>query len=156
MQPLRSKRKSESGAVIVEFAWVMMPTLGFMFITMTIAWVIFAWSCVQEGVREGARAAVTCTPNTGLTAAIQQTVIANSLGFVTSSNASGVLHVQYFTQPNLALLPVGQQVVNGDIVKISVQGLPVYQFPAILWTPSLLSVGASSADVMSCTSPATP
>jgi Flp pilus assembly protein TadG len=148
------KRKAESGAILVEFALVLLPTLGFLFLLMTLAWVIFAWACIQEGVREGARAAVTCTPATGLNAAVQQVVKQYSFGFVNSANSSSVLSIRYYDP--ITLQPVTGNVVTGDVVKITVSGLRVYQFAPILLTYTPLYVSAISADVMSCPSPATP
>jgi Flp pilus assembly protein TadG len=148
------KRKGESGAALVEFALVLLPTFGFLFLLMTLAWMIFAWACVQEGVREGARAAVTCSPVTGLNAAVQQVVQQYSFGFINSGNSSSVLTIRYYDP--ITLQPVSGNVMTGDVVKITVSGLHVYQFAPILMSYTPLYISASSADVMSCSSPASP
>lgn len=148
------KRKAESGATLVEFALVLLPTFGFLFLLMTLAWVIFAWACVQEGVREGARAAVTCSPATGLNATVEQVVQQYSFGFINSGNSSSVLTISYYDP--ITLQPISGNVMTGDVVKITVSGLHVYQFAPILLAYTPLYLSATSADVMSCPSPATP
>jgi Flp pilus assembly protein TadG len=151
-----ARRRRESGAAIVEFALALLPLLGFMFLLMALAWIVFAWACVQEAVREGARTAVTCTPVTGLNNAIQQVVQTYSFGFVNASNASSVFSVQYLDPTTLS--PIAGQVYSGDVVKVSVSNLPVTTFAPIMraGTASVLLVGATSSDIMSCPTPATP
>jgi Flp pilus assembly protein TadG len=150
----RVKRKAESGAALVEFGLVLLPTLGFLFLLMTLAWVIFAWACVQEGLREGTRAAVTCTPATGLNAAVQQVVEQYSFGFINSGNVSSVMTIRYYDP--ITLQPISGNVITGDVVKITVSRLRVYQFAPILLSYTPLYVSGSSADIMSCPSPASP
>lgn len=148
-------RRGESGAALIEFALVLLPTLGFLFLLLTLSWVIFGWVCIQEAVREGARTAVTCTPSIGLTAAVDSVVEQYSFGFVTTKNASSVLSVSYYDPTTLK--PISGNVTTGDVVKVAVNGLQLYQFAPILengYTP--LYVSAASADMMSCPTPATP
>ena len=147
-------RKRESGAVLVEFAFVLLPTMGLVFLLLNLAWAIFIWACAQEGVREGARVAITCNPTNGsLWNSIQPVVQQFSLGFVPSS----ALQVQYFyLNPNTnALSPVNPpaQVSNGDIVKVSVSALKINPLAAIVFSPTPMYVSASAADIMACPSP---
>lgn len=149
-----ARRRRQSGAALVEFAISLMPLLGFMFLLIALAWIVFAWACVQEAVREGARAAVTCTPSSGLNAAIQQVVEQYSFGFVNSNNAGQVFSVQYLDPTTLS--PVTGQVYSGDVVKVVVSNLPVYTFAPIMRPNSPIVLGAASSDIMSCPTPATP
>lgn len=158
-------RKSESGAALIEFSLVLIPSLGCIFLLIALAWVIFAWACVQEGVREGTRVAVTCTPATGLNAAIKQVVQQYSFGFINASNIGTVVSVQYLDPSSLA--PISGQIYTGDVVKVTVSNLPVDTFVPILQAGANgtgqqlraagpLHVSASAADIMSCPTPATP
>lgn len=158
-------KKSESGAALIEFSLVLIPSLGCIFLLIALAWVVFAWACVQEGVREATRVAVTCTPATGLNAAIKQELQQYSFGFVNPSNIGTVVSVQYLDPSSLA--PITGQVYTGDVVKVSVNNLPVNTFVPILQSgphgtgqqlrsSGPLYVGATAADIMSCPTPATP
>lgn len=149
------RKRRQSGSAVVEFAWVLLPLLGMLFLLMGLAWVIFAWACVQEAVREGARTAVTCTPSTGLNSAIQQTVETYSFGFVNANNAASVFNVSYYDPNSLAQISSGQ-VYSGDVVKVSIKNLPIYGFAPILHANSPIMVSAISSDILSCPSPATP
>jgi Flp pilus assembly protein TadG len=144
------RKQSESGAVLVEFAFVLLPTMGFMFLLMALAWVIFAWACVQEGVREGARTAVTCSPSSGLNTAVQQTVQQYSFGFADANN----VQVDYLDASTLKQKT--GLIYSGDVVKVSISNLPVSTFAPIMGITSPLYVSASAADVMSCLTPASP
>jgi hypothetical protein len=150
--PARLRR--QSGTALVEFSLVLLPTLACLFVLMTLAWMIFAWACVQEAVREGARAAVTCVPATNLNATIQQVVETYSFGFINSNNVSSVFAVAYYDP--ITLSPISGKIITGDVVKVSVSGLPIYQFAPIMLTYTPLYLGAASADIMSCPSPASP
>ncbi len=155
--PVIRRRNRESGAALIEFAFVLMPTLGCMFLLMQLAWMVFAYGCVQEGVREGVRAAINCTPSGGLNANIQSVVEQYSFGFVNPNNVSSVLKVNYYAP--VTLTPVTGQVNTGDVAQVTVSNVGIYSFAPILgWgnASSKLYVGATSADVMSCYSPATP
>lgn len=148
------RRRTQSGAAIIEFGFALLPLLGMLFLLMSLAWVVFAWGCVQEGVREGARVAVTCTPSTGLNATILQTVETYSFGFVNSNNATSVFNVTYYDPTTLTALSSSSQVNSGDVVKVSVKNLAVYGFAPILRSNSPVSVTAVSSDIMSCSSAA--
>ena len=138
---------------------MLLSTLGTVLsvvLLIALAWVIFAWTCVQEAVREGARVAVTCTPSTGLNSAIQQVVERYSFGFVNAGNVASVFSVQYLDPTTLSA--VSGTVYSGDVVKVSVSNLSVNTFAPVMrgGTPSVLLIGASSSDIMSCPTPATP
>jgi Flp pilus assembly protein TadG len=148
------RRRRQSGATIVEFGLSLMPLLGFVFLILALSWVIFAWACIQEAVREGARTAVTCSSSTALNSTIISVVKQYSFGFVNSGNAANVVQIQYFDPTTL--LPITGQVFTGDVVKVSISNLPVYAFAPIMRANSPIVLGAASSDIMSCPSPATP
>ena len=142
---------SERGAALVEFGFVLLPTMGFIFLLLTLAWAVFAWACVQEGVREGARVAVTCTPTTSLNAAISSIVQQYSFGFVKPTNVS----ITYLDPTTLTAITT-PQVYTGDVVNVKVSNVRVTGFANIMGSSGPLTVSASAADIMSCPSPATP
>ena len=148
------KRRGESGAAIVEFGIVLLPTLGFLFLLLNLAWIIFEWACVQEAVREGVRSAITCSPSAGLNAFVDQIVEQYSFGFINSSNVGNVVSINYYAPGTLS--PVNGPVTTGDVVVVSVSGLKVSTFAGIMYTPQALYISANSADIMSCSSPASP
>lgn len=87
-KPVSRKRRRESGSVLVEFSLVIIPLFGFIFLIINVAWIIFAWASLQEGVREGVRLGVTGTiigTNTGLDGSIAQMVQEASVGFANSA-----------------------------------------------------------------------
>ena len=150
----KARREHESGTAIVEFGLVILPAMGFLFLLMNVAWIIFGWACVQEAVREGVRAAVTCSPTTGLNAAVDQVVEQYSFGFINAQNAPSYVSVNYYSPTTLA--PVSGLVTTGTVVKVSVNGLPLNTFAAILHSAIPIHLSATSADLMACSTPATP
>ena len=142
-------RNREKGAALVEFALVLVPTLGFVFLFFQIAWLVYAWACVQESVREGVRYGITCPVSSGLNAAIQKVVVQYSFGFVVAGNAKQYFSVHYYspTDPSTEVAP---PIKSGDIIKVTVDALPVYLFPPILHDSTPILITAASADVMSC------
>lgn len=150
------RKRRESGSTMVEFAFVITILLAFVMLYINLVWTLFTWACVQESIREGVRAAVTCTPSTGLTAAIESSIETYSFGFINSSNVGTVVSIQYLDPTTLS--PVTTSTVNtGDVVKITISNLKVTLFaPLLVPKASPIYVGAVSADVMACATAATP
>lgn len=48
-----AKRHAERGSTLVEFSLVILPLIGFLFLTLDVAWIFFGWACIQEAAREG-------------------------------------------------------------------------------------------------------
>jgi Flp pilus assembly protein TadG len=151
---LTARRLRERGTALTEFALVFLPTLGLLFLLANLSWIVFAWACVQEGVREGVRTAITCSPSTGLNAAVQSVVQHYSFGFINAQNAPSILTIQYYSQPTNTV--VSGPITTGDIVKVSVSGLQLDVFASGFFNSSPIYIGATSADVMACSNPATP
>lgn len=125
---LRSSRNSRNrsdrqrGAVFVEFSLVLIPLLALMFLTLDLAWVLFGWASLQEGVREGVRFGVTgqvLAPNTGLDPSIEQMVQLCSFGFLNAGNAPTIT-VQYFSPITLQEV-TGQPgaTAGGNVIKVT-------------------------------------
>ncbi len=149
----RSKR--QSGSTIVEFACAALPLFAFIFLYLNLAWVIFEWACVQEAVREGVRAAVTCTPTTALNTSIDGVIETYSFGFINAANVGSTVTIQYLDPSTLSPITTGT-VTTGDVVKITISSLKVNIFAPVWSTVSPMYIGAVSADVIACRTPATP
>src|ERR1700685_4328273 len=93
--PVRRKR-GERGSTLVEFAFVLVPTLGLLFMSMNVAWVFFGWACLQQAVREGVRYGITGPVPSGLDSAITTFVTNMSIGFINNGN-NPTIRIQYFT-----------------------------------------------------------
>jgi Flp pilus assembly protein TadG len=144
------RRCRESGSVIVEFAMVLVPMLAMIFLLMDTAWLIFAKATLQEAVREGVRYGITGGAGcTSLNACIQSTIQQYSFGFVTSSNASSVITINYYSPTNTGTALSGcGATTGGNVVEVSVSGISLVPL-APLWRSSApLNLSASSSDVM--------
>ena len=157
MQPagtrfVKTVRRREAGTAIVEFAFVILPAMGLLFLLMNLAWILFGWACVQEAVREGVRSAVTCAapPTIGITTAAEGIVAQYSFGFLNTQNVASYTTVSFYS-PTLVPLKSTDPVTSGTVVKISVTGLPLATFAEILiHSPIPIQLSAASADIMAC------
>jgi Flp pilus assembly protein TadG len=165
-QSYRVKNR-ESGSAMVEFAAVILPVMALVLMLMDVAWILFAWGCIQEGAREGARLAITgsctlvganpCTSSSesNLDQAIRQQVVQYSFGFVTTSNASSLVSVDYY--PSTGYSSSGSPTsLNGqtnatatnNIVKVTVHNVTIDSFGPIFRTWVPISLAASASDVL--------
>lgn len=62
MRSLERRSKSEKGVEAVEFALMLLPVFGLIFLIVNVARVIFARACLQEAVRGGVRYVITGRP----------------------------------------------------------------------------------------------
>lgn len=114
---------------MLEWALVILPTLGIITSFFDVSFALFSWTTLQNAVREGVRYAITFQTASGLgqDASIKQVVATNSMGLLSSS--STLIQVNYFlpTAPNTAIAvgasPAGN--VPGNIVEVSVQAYPL-------------------------------
>jgi Flp pilus assembly protein TadG len=147
----------ERGSVAVEFSLVLLPLFALLLMTMDLAWILFGWACIQEGVREGVRYAVTGSgqSETTLDSSIRNVVKQYSFGFVNSSNVSSVVTVDYYSAASFSSSTTPTPVNGltgatgkGNVVKVTVSGVAVGTFGPIFrnWTP--MTLAASSSDVM--------
>ena len=136
---------------------MVLPLMAILFMTVDIAWIIFASACIQEGAREGVRYAVTGsgTAETALDTSVKSVVKQYSFGFAKTSNIS----IDYYpaTGYSSAGTPASidgtsQATAVGNIVKVTVQGVSMSSFGPLFrtWTPLQL---VGHALPMSCNSP---
>jgi len=157
----RRKKARERGSTLVEFMLVLIPTLGMLFMSINMAWILFGWACLQQAVREGVRYGITGPVSSGMDSAITTFVTNMSMGFISTGN-NGTITVQYFS-PNTYTELTGQAgaTQSGNVLKISasisIKSLvPVWQSNGNLgtftaWAPTL---AAASADVLETPTPA--
>jgi len=134
------------GAELIEVTLILAPLLGITFLLLDLSMAIFLRSTFQHAVREGVRYAITGQNKPGPCQddSIKKIVQTNAIGFLTSSSASGYIHVHFIN-------PVTGTVTNnqgGNIVEVSVEG---YQFNP--WAPFLslrspVNIWARAYDVM--------
>lgn len=141
MRRVTRARKSEKGAEAVEFALMLLPVFGLIFLIVNVAWVIFARACLQEAVRAGVRYAITGQSDASIQALVQQ----SSFGVIPSGNA-GCVTVQYFSPTDLST-PVTTP-VGGDVVEISISNVGVRPLAPLLISSAALPLSASASDIM--------
>lgn len=155
------RKARERGTAIVEFTFVVIPTLVLVCMSANLAWILFGWACLQSAVREGVRYGITGPVTTGMDSAIDTFVTTMSVGFINSNN-NPTIKVQYYS-PTTYTEVTGQSGATqaGNVLKvtatISLQSLlPVWSSSGKFggtftsWAPTLT---AASADVLETSTP---
>jgi Flp pilus assembly protein TadG len=137
----------QEGSNLVEFSLVILPLLAIVFLIIDSAWVIFAKSSLQWAAREGVRYAITSQtmPGLGQDASVKTVVQQSAFGFLAGNAGLNSISISYYDPATLAATSSN---AGGNIVLVSVSGVPVAPL-APLWrdsTASLISV--MSSDVM--------
>ncbi len=153
------KKRRQRGSALIEFSMVVLPAFALVLMTLDLAWILFAWACIQEGAREGVRFAVTgqlAQGYSGQDASIQAAIEMYSFGFVNATNASSVVNIQYYSP--LTMTPVNGVGSNagGNVIKVTIGPISVGTFGPIFrhWTP--INLEAAASDVMEGTPNNTP
>ena len=160
-RPARKRR--ENGNASIEFGLVIIPLFALVFLLVDLAWMLFGWASLQEGVREGVRFGVTGNPPTytGLDAAIAARVKLCSFGFLKNATLDGTtapsITVQYFTPTNFTNV-TGQAgaTVGGNVLKVTASLtltsiIPVWQSNGKAmgtFAPWTITLTAASSDCM--------
>ena len=144
------RRKRQRGSAIVEFGLTLVPLLALLFLTLDLAWMLFAWACIQEGVREGVRFAITGQSSAKIVALVQQ----RSFGIIKSSSQ---VQLGYYSPSNPGQsLPNPPSACSGDIVKIAVTGVSITPLAPLWHSKSPISLSGAAADLVEPTSTCTP
>ena len=140
----RGKRR-ERGSTLIEFTLTLLPLMALLMLTFDTVWSLFAAACLQEGVREGVRFAITGQSDASIRARVQQ----YSFGFVTDSSSNGPVQVNYYSpsDPSTPITGTGSN-CSGNIVKVVVSGVSVKPVAPIWRSASPLILSASSADIV--------
>jgi Flp pilus assembly protein TadG len=116
----KQRAARQRGAELVEFGLVLIPLLGFVFITCNLAWCLFNRATLQYAVREGVRYAVTSRTlkDKCHVDSIKTVVQNNSFGLLNGTQGWDRIHVS-FTDP--VTFKEGTN-AGGQIVEVSVEG----------------------------------
>jgi hypothetical protein len=142
---------SEAGSTLVEFSITLVPMLALLFLTMDVAWAIFARATLQHAVREGVRFGVTGQILAGkgcLGSSIQQVVAQNSFGFIPASKASQYVSVSYYSPTTLTPVLGAGGAAGGNVVQVSVSSIGLRAMAPLWHGASPISLSAVASDVM--------
>ncbi|MBV9937239.1 MAG: pilus assembly protein [Acidobacteriaceae bacterium] len=141
----RGRKKRERGSTLVEFTLTILPLLGLLMLTLDLAWVLFAWASIHEGVREGVRYAITMQSDDSIRAVVEQ----YSFGFVNDTSKNGPIQISYFAPDNTPKDPNDPHGNSpSNIVKIVVSGVSINPMAPIWRSASPILLTASSADIV--------
>ena len=118
----------DEGTEIVEFSLVIIPMLGLVFLIMNVAWMIFAKATLQEAVREGVRFGVTgqvIIGQAGVSSSIRQVVQQYSEGFISASNASSEITIQYLSPQTLTPVTGVTSCEGGNVLQVTASNVSV-------------------------------
>jgi Flp pilus assembly protein TadG len=139
----RRRRRSQGGNAFIEMSLGFLPFFALIFGILDFSLAIFVNNTLQEAAREGVRYAITYnttykgTSYASQTLAIQAVVESNSMGFLTTSNGTSYVKVNYYLPNDLSTpaktsdLPktvnnVYIQYLNqtGNVVEVQVNNFP--------------------------------
>jgi Flp pilus assembly protein TadG len=121
------RRRRSGGNALVESAFTLLPTFALIFAFIDFGLMLFRWSSLQNGVREGVRYAITMqhetSPSLGQVASIANVVERNSMGLVRTTDSPQHIFVKFYakTAPDVAIPSGGN--IPGNIVEVSVQNV---------------------------------
>ncbi len=134
--------RGDEGAEMVEFALVVLPLFGFIFVILAVGWVVFAKASLQYAVREGVRYAVTGHSASDIQAVVQR----SAFGFLNGNQT-------YLNQNVPVTCPASTADVSNKVVQVSVTGVVVDPFGLSSFGLAPTTVSASSSDVMEVSGP---
>ena len=159
-----SHRKLRRGSELMEFTLVLFPLLAFLTVLVDISWPIVAKAAVQRAVREGVRQGITLTAsqmNNGacLTDTVKSIVQSNSMGLLNGATGLSYIKVNYFavpapgsTAPTTDVSGQSNAEASGNIMQVSVQGLPVDPLMPVMGlgnvVPASLPISVYSSDLI--------
>jgi hypothetical protein len=113
------RRRSQSGAELIEVSLLIVPILGFVFLTFDLSMIVFMRSSFQHAVREGVRYGVTGRVDASGFAdvSIKNVVQNNAIGFLKSGQGPGTIHVRYMDPVDGSRTDNSQ----GNILQVSVE-----------------------------------
>jgi Flp pilus assembly protein TadG len=143
MRKFRNARDRRRGSQVVEAGLMMLPFLALGFMTMDAGWAIFVKATLQHAVREGVRYGITGQVDSSgyQITSIQNTVVSQSLGLLTSSQVS----VAFLDSSTLAATSSN---AGGNIVQVSVTNYMVTPLAPLLRSSAGIPVSVTGADVI--------
>jgi Flp pilus assembly protein TadG len=161
----RPRRRSQSGASLVEAAVIILPFLALFFALFDFGMALFLENTMQFAVRQGVRYAITSQTQTGLgqVASIRSVVNTNSFGFLsyvapgpptTTCAGTACISVNFYYQ-DLSVSPSTLTLVTGagsnsagNVVQVTASGLSYTWMIPLLRSNTPLTFSSSSADIM--------
>jgi len=161
----RPRRRSQSGASLVEAAVIILPFLALFFALFDFGMALFLENTMQFAVRQGVRYAITSQTQTGLgqVASIRSVVNTNSFGFLsyvapgppaTACAGTACISVNFYYQ-DLSVSPSTLTLVTGagsnaagNVVQVTASGLSYTWMIPLLRSNTPLTFSSSSADIM--------
>ncbi len=161
----RPRRRSQSGASLVEAAVIILPFLALFFALFDFGMALFLENTMQFAVRQGVRYAITSQTQTGLgqVASIRSVVNTNSFGFLsyvapgpptTTCAGTACISVNFYyqdlsTSPSTLTLVTGAgSNAAGNVVQVTATGLSYTWMIPLLRSNTPLTFSTSSADIM--------
>lgn len=136
---------------MVETAMVLLAFFAFVFLLYDLSWVIFAKVTLQHAVREGVRYAVTSpTGANGQIAAIKQKVQDQSMGFLSNSDLTNYVSVDFYavgSTPPTKVTGTGSNRA-GNLVVVSVNGWQYIPIAPVLHSSAAVPITVSSGDLI--------
>jgi Flp pilus assembly protein TadG len=123
--PSATRRRRSSGNIIIESVFTMLPTFALILMFVDMSLMLFRRSTLQNAVREGCRYAVTfqTAGALGQDASIGAVVQKFAMNFVTTSDATQHIFVNYYAPTNLNTAIASGGNIPGNVVEVSVQNI---------------------------------
>jgi Flp pilus assembly protein TadG len=120
------RKKFSGGNVIVECAFTLVPMFALILGFIDVGMMIYRWSTLQNAIREGCRYAITfqTSGGQGQDASIEQVVANYAMGIVKTTDSPNRIKVNYYLPTNMNTPIASGGNVPGNIVEVSVQGVP--------------------------------
>ncbi len=150
------RRERRRGAEVVEFGLVLLPLVAFVFLTIDIAWAVFARSVLQHAVREGVRYGVTSQlrEDMGHAESIRSVVQENSMGLLAGEAGRNSIQVRFYTPETLQdISGTAGANAGGNLIEVSVENLRWAPLLPVLRSAAPLRLSARSADRMEASPP---
>jgi hypothetical protein len=151
------RRANSRGNVMVECAFTVLPIFALILGFIDVGMMIFRWATLQNAVREGCRYAITLQTSGGLgqDASIEQVVQSYAMGLAQTTDSPNRIMVNYFQPTDLNTPIASGGNVPGNIVQVSVQGIPFSwimplsgSFNGSMYASSPLTLNVYSLDML--------
>jgi len=142
---------------MLESAFTLLPMFALILGFIDVGMMIFRWATLQNAVREGCRYAITfqTSGSQGQDASIEQVVANYAMGLVKTTDSPNRIKVNYYLPTNLNTPINSGGNVPGNIVEVSVQGIPFSwimplsgTFSSPLYAASPLTLNLYSLDML--------
>jgi Flp pilus assembly protein TadG len=151
------RRAASGGNVMVECVFTLLPMFALILAFIDVGMMVFRWATLQNAVREGCRYAITLQTSgaLGQDASIEQVVQSYAMGLVKTTDSPNRIMVNYYSPTDLNTPINTGGNVPGNIVEVSVQGIPFSwimplsgTFSNPMYASSPLSLNVYSLDML--------